>query len=551
MSYVGGMVYPCDATVAVTDGCILEKGTKFLNSQRKTLRLITFLPCARWGCGVVLCRRCHRRKAKFFSLAAWLCGAALLCAPHFFLLIRANALDSKQHAAPDVAAGRAALLQDGFDHLASGDNAAAADVLGRAASLPPVSGDAADAACLADACAGWGEALALTGDPAGAAAAYARAVHIEEVSGGRARWVWRLAHAQSLAAAGDGAAADAFRALAAERPDSAPARLGLGMVLAAAGQTGAALEELREAVFLSPGDPAVTAALAGALVDAGDALAAVELVEPARRRFGDDPALLVPLGRAWAALQEPDKARAALDAALAADPADARGAAAVLAALDGADQGLNPAYVRALFDRYAERFDADLVTKLSYTGPELLHDALVRAAATAGRPARWDRALDLGCGTGLMGVPLRPRVGTLAGVDLAPRMVDKARARHLYDHLDVGDVIDAMAVQAAAWDLLTAADVLVYLGDLHPVMAAASHGLRPGGWFAATVERLEEGQGDVVLGPARRYAHAESHIRAAADAAGLAVRLLEPCSSRQERRQPVPGLVFVVERVRN
>ncbi|MCW2247070.1 putative TPR repeat methyltransferase [Azospirillum fermentarium] len=456
-------------------------------------------------------------------------------------------MDSKHHAAGSAAARRAALLQDGFGHLAHGDPVAAAAVLEQAAALPPVPGDDDDAACLADACAGWGEALALAGDPAGAAAAYRRAITIEESAGGRARWAWRLAHAEALAAAGDGVAEAAFRALAAERPDSAPARLGLGAVLAAAGQTAAALDEVREAAFLAPGDPAVTAVLAGVLVDAGDALAAVELVEPARRRFGDDPALLVPLGRAWAALQEPDKARAALAAALEADPADARGAAAVLAALDGGDEGLNPAYVRALFDRYADRFDADLVTKLAYTGPALLHDALLRSAGAAGRAARWERALDLGCGTGLMAVPLRPAVGMLAGVDLAPRMVDKARARRLYDMLSVGDVVEAMEAQPGSWDLLTAADVLVYLGDLHPVMAAAARALRSGGWFAATVER--RGGDGFALGPARRYAHADSHIRAAAGAAGLAVRLLEPCSSRQERRQPVPGTVFVVERV--
>lgn len=462
-------------------------------------------------------------------------------------------MDSKDTAASpadagDGAARRAALLQEGFGLLAHRDHDAAADTLARAASIPPVPGDADDAACRADACAGWGEALALAGDPAGAAAAYARAIGMEE-GGGRARWAWRLAHAQSLAAAGDGGAEAAFRALAAERPDSAPARLGLGTVLAAAGRTAAALEELREAAFLFPGDPAVTAALAGALVDAGDALAAVELVEPVRRRFGDDPALLVPLGRAWAALQEPDKARAALQAALAAAPAD-EGAAAVLAALDAAEGGLNPAYVRALFDRYAERFDADLVTRLAYTGPEQLYGALLRSAAVAGRPARWERALDLGCGTGLMAVPLRPLVGTLAGVDLAPRMVDKARARGLYDSLGVGDVTTALDAEPEAWDLLTAADVLVYLGDLFPVMAAAARALRPGGWFAATMERLDAEDG-FVLGPTRRYAHSDAHLRAAAGAAGLALRLLEPCSSRQERRQPVPGSVFVVEKIRS
>ena len=118
-------------------------------------------------------------KTKIFPLSEGWCGSAFLCAPHFCHLIRANALDSKHHAAPTVAARRAALLQDGFSHLADGNHGAASAVLGQAASLPPVAGDDDDAACLADACAGWGEALALTRDPAGAAAALSL-IHISE-----------------------------------------------------------------------------------------------------------------------------------------------------------------------------------------------------------------------------------------------------------------------------------------------------------------------------------------------------------------------------------
>ena len=98
---------------------------------------------------------------------------------------------------------------------------------------------------------------------------------------------------------------------------------------------------------------------------------------------------------------------------------------------------------------------------------------------------RWYRAADLGCGTGLMGPLLRPHVsGRLEGVDLSQGMVDKARAKGCYDHLAVEELVaylDGSAGQegvqcggSGGYDLLVAADVFVYIGDLGPVFASGA-----------------------------------------------------------------------------
>jgi predicted TPR repeat methyltransferase len=171
---------------------------------------------------------------------------------------------------------------------------------------------------------------------------------------------------------------------------------------------------------------------------------------------------------------------------------------------------------------------------------------MIAAAVTAiVGPPRGDRdVIDLGCGTGLSGVALRPFARHLAGVDLSPRMVARAGTRGLYDRLDVGDLADALAASEGRWDLCVAADVLVYVGALDATMAAVAKALRPSGLFAFTVER---GQGaDVELGPARRFRHGEAHVRRTADAAGLAVVSLEPCVPRLDRGDPVDGLVAVL-----
>jgi predicted TPR repeat methyltransferase len=125
-------------------------------------------------------------------------------------------------------------------------------------------------------------------------------------------------------------------------------------------------------------------------------------------------------------------------------------------------------------------------------------------------------------------------------------MVEKARTRGVYDRLAVSEAVAALRQEMDAWDLIVAADVLVYLGDLGPVFTAAAAALRPGGLFAATAERFD-GDG-FVLGPARRYAHAERYIRDQAAAADLSVAVMEPRSPRREKGQPVPGLLFILSK---
>lgn len=426
------------------------------------------------------------------------------------------------------------LFRLGYDRLYAGDFTGAVRGFQLAAVGDPANGEAW--AALADACGGAG-LMERT------AACYRHAAMLDPTN-----WTWRLMLADALRQCGEIDAAHAiYSVLAGERSDSAAVRLGLAHCLSAMGRHDEALEEFREAVALRPNDRDAVLALAEALTVAGDALAAVELLQPLGRRHEDDATVHHALGRCWLALREPAKALSALrharDAAEGDEAAPIERLIAALEAGEGAD--LSAAYVRALFDRYADRFDQDLVGKLGYAAPDLLRAAVDRVMPGAAGL----RILDLGCGTGLAGVTFKPLAAHLAGVDLSPRMVEKARQRGLYDDLGVGDVVEAMERAPGGWDLLVAADVLVYIGDLAPVFAAAARALPAGGRFAATVERLPDGSAEeFCLGATRRYAHAEAYVRRSAEEAGFAVRLMEPCAPRREKGVPVAGLLFVVER---
>ena len=275
----------------------------------------------------------------------------------------------------------------------------------------------------------------------------------------------------------------------------------------------------------------------------GDLAAAADLYLQATELAPGFASAWFALGEAREALGDREGARAAFAKAQATDAEDRHGAALHLARLGAADPATRDlhSYVRTLFDQYAPRFDRAL-EDLGYRAPELL-----RAAVVDVRP-RFGTMLDLGCGTGLAGVAFRPHVDWLAGVDLSEKMIDAARAKGLYDKLDVADIAQFLSQQPAdaRLDLVIAADVFAYVADLGEVCAAVARVLTPDGLFGFTVE-THAGNGAIV-GAKMRYQHGEKFVRDAIAEAGLIVRRLDAVSTRNENRAPVPGLLVVAGR---
>jgi predicted TPR repeat methyltransferase len=221
--------------------------------------------------------------------------------------------------------------------------------------------------------------------------------------------------------------------------------------------------------------------------------------------------------------------------------ADAQQVSFALAALGVGDvPEASPAgYVRELFDQYAGHFDEHLVERLGYRTPALL-DAAIRKVAGL----RDADVLDLGCGTGLMGPYLRPLARILTGVDLSEKMLDKARGRRLYDELECREIGEYLATQAARFQLVAAADVLVYFGDLAPLFGQVRQALVPGGWFCFSVEASMDA--DFALRASNRYAHSLSYLHRLAGAAGFAVQAEETATLRTENGAPVAGYMLVL-----
>jgi predicted TPR repeat methyltransferase len=297
------------------------------------------------------------------------------------------------------------------------------------------------------------------------------------------------------------------------------------------------LDAARERALLHPAD--ADAALAhGAVLLAAERLPeAIGELQRALRLDHESVEARRLLGLAWLAAGEPEKALQAF------------------ARLDGVDEEVaraeamrdrsrsDPDYVRHLFDQFSRDYDLRMLETLAYRAPRIL-----RELAELLMPGREGLAiLDLGCGTGLAGAAFRDMAVRLDGIDLSPGMVEKARARGVYDRLAVADIEQMPEADGTGYDLLVAADTLIYLGDLSAVFAAARARLEPGGTFLFTVER-KEGEG-FDLGPKRRWRHSDVYLREASIQAGFDMTGCVACTPRSEAHVPVEGLAVALSRL--
>lgn len=215
------------------------------------------------------------------------------------------------------------------------------------------------------------------------------------------------------------------------------------------------------------------------------------------------------------------------------DTQDIFGGSLKLARLKGQTREMQPAYIRELFESYAPKFETALRENLHYQGPEIVMHALQTCGFTQA-----NAILDLGCGTGLMANFLHAPL--FEGVDLSPAMLKIAAQKQKYSKLHAGDMLAFLQETQQTYDLVLAADVYVYVGDLAPHFKAVRSTLN--GLLAFTVQ---SGAAGFTLGEDLRFAHSESYLRATLNANGFTLRLLEPCVTRQDAGKAVEGFVVV------
>ena len=337
------------------------------------------------------------------------------------------------------------------------------------------------------------------------------------------------------------AAEKAYRDALGCDPRDADALNNLGTIFREQKQTLKALRLFREAVRVRDVFADGHYNLGTALLDVGDSEQAADAFERSLRIRPTPNLSYRCLVDIYHATDRSDRAIEVLDRWLQHEPdsptARHRHAAFQTAA---APSRASDAYVREEFDQFASGFDATLA-RLEYCGPQKLMERLHEH-----RAGSFDSVLDAGCGTGLAAALLRPLSRVLHGVDLSPRMIERATERSCYDELFVEELVVFMNARPAAYDLVFSADTLIYFGDLGPVFCAMRRATIPGGNIVFSLEHHEDPVGDgFLLNASGRYSHTRTYVDEELRKADLKPIEIRAAVLRKELQRPVAGLTVL------
>jgi predicted TPR repeat methyltransferase len=334
-------------------------------------------------------------------------------------------------------------------------------------------------------------------------------------------------------------------------PDNVGFREALARSLAANGNIDVALATLLEGIDIVPDAAALRNAAILLCLRRRDSAQAADLAEQARLDGVADANTFGLKGHALASLGCHEAAALAYNEALKLAPGDAH--LQHIAAAAQVRSNAPEDFVRALFDGGADRFEAHIIA-LGYCIPALIRRHVIEFAGLANTGP----VLDLGCGTGLIALALSDLpLGPFTGIDVSPRMLERARAKGLYSSLREARLPAALHDDTTTWRLILAGDVLCYFGALDDMFRAVFARTRPGGRFIFSLEELLPDHNSAMLhdtdwaaGRMGRHAHAAEYVAATAAASGFRCLRLDRETLRYEAGGPVAGLLVVLERPR-
>lgn len=201
-----------------------------------------------------------------------------------------------------------------------------------------------------------------------------------------------------------------------------------------------------------------------------------------------------------------------------------------------------PELVANVFDNIADVYDMQQLRGAHYRLPKDVADRILQI-----HPDRKLNVLDLGCGTGLLGVMLQRIDGALVGVDASLKMIEKAAAHNVYAKFHHVNLLDALeATPESLYEIITALDVFTYIGDLSDAIPNASRVLKPGGHLFFSCELLpEDADANWTLLSSGHYAQKRSYVHKLCADAGLDPVMIQELTVRHEGGRPIRG--FIVE----
>lgn len=299
-----------------------------------------------------------------------------------------------------------------------------------------------------------------------------------------------------------------------------------------------------QALALQPSHTGHRLTLGDALLGLGESQAALAAFETVLATDLDNETAAAGRAQALLAAGRQADAVAAWDALLARQPDNAAWAFHRSMAAGETPPHQPLALVKSTFDALATVYDVHMLRTLRYRLPKDVADRLL-----AVYPERDFHLLDLGCGTGLLGLMLGKIGGSMIGVDASIKMIEQAEKHGVYDRFHHVNLLDALReTPDALYHVIAALDVFIYVGDLAQAVADALRILRPGGRLVFSCEAAPADGAEWVLQASGRYAHRRDHVEALCRKAGFADLQIQDIDLRLESGEPVKG--FLVEAVK-
>ena len=214
----------------------------------------------------------------------------------------------------------------------------------------------------------------------------------------------------------------------------------------------------------------------------------------------------------------------------------------LLSSLNGNNLEKAPSsYVEELFDNYAENFENHLVKKLKYS-TKRVKDIILKYT----NKKSFKSVLDLGCGTGLVGLEMKKISKKLTGVDISKKMIGKARSKKIYDELVCKELVSYLKDNSLNHDLVIASDVLTYFGKCDEIfnLIKIKNNCK-NTFFAFTTEHTEEQ--NYILDTSGRFKHSYEYIENLCSVYNFELKYFEKNILRENKNEPVEGGLYLIK----
>jgi predicted TPR repeat methyltransferase len=325
------------------------------------------------------------------------------------------------------------------------------------------------------------------------------------------------------------------------KPDYVEAHSNLGTVLQKLGKLGEAEASYRQAIALKPDYAEAYSNLGNSLQELGRLDEAETSYTQAIALKPDYALAHKNLGNMLKALGRVEEAEASYTQAIALKP-DYVEVKHMLAALSGETTPTAPLdYVERLFDNYAANFEISLIDSLEYKIPTIIAEMILENSESDSLGS----IMDLGCGTGLLGVEIKPFCEHLQGIDLSEKMLDEAKKKNIYDELIKGDILAYLSNESLNFDYFVLTDVFIYMGDLSDVFRLIKSRNKPGGKLAFSTEYYD-GDG-FFLEKSGRYSHSKTYIESLCKKFNYKLSHFETVNLRKEKDVFINGGLYLLD----